>query len=112
MVCSVGSDLMLSHGAIATAMSKAAGSKLQDALRDAANGLQSTDLFCEGDIIPTVPGKLPCRHVIHCVCCPWNGETDREKGVRFFSSQVSDLRVLELPGTEERSRDNKCFSFV
>ena len=101
LVCSVGSDLMLSHGAIATAMSKAAGPELQEALREAANGLQSTDLFCEGDIIHTVPGKLPCRYVIHCVCCPWNGETDREKGVRFFSSQVSDLRVLESPRTEE-----------
>ena len=93
-------------------MSKAAGPKLQDALREAANGLQSTDSFCEGDIIPTGPGKLRCRHVIHCVCCPWNGETDREKGVRFFSSQVSDLRVLKLPRTEERPREHKCFSFV
>ena len=92
---------MLSHGAIATAMSKAAGPELQEALREAVNGLQSTDLFCEGDIIHTVPGKLPCRYVIHCVCCPWNGETEREKGVRFFSSQDSDLRVLELPRTEE-----------
>ncbi|XP_074627497.1 uncharacterized protein LOC141885604 isoform X1 [Acropora palmata] len=95
LVCSVGSDLMLSHGAIATAMSKAAGPKLQDALREAANGLQSTDLFCEGDIIPTGPGKLPCRHVIHCVCCPWNGETDREKGVRFFSSQIMKKLLMK-----------------
>ena len=86
MVCSVGSDLMLSHGAIANAMSKAAGPRLQEALREAANGLQSPDSFGEGNIIHTVSGKLPCSYVIHCVCCPWNDETDREKEVSFFFS--------------------------
>ena len=83
MVCSVGSDLMLSHGAIATAMSRAAGPELQEALREAARVL-STDSFGEGDIIHTFPGKLTCRYVIHCVCCPWNDETDEQKQVRFL----------------------------
>ncbi|KAK2560432.1 Protein mono-ADP-ribosyltransferase PARP14 [Acropora cervicornis] len=71
LVCSVGSDLRLSHGAIATAMSRAAGPELQEALRKAAKGRHYS----------YPPGKLTCRYVIHCVCCPWNDETDEQKQI-------------------------------
>ena len=91
MVCSVGSDLRLCHGAIATAMSSAAGQELQEALREAARGLS----IGEGDIIHTLPGKLPCRHVIHCVCCPWNDETDEQKQVRFLLLRYATKKYLK-----------------
>ena len=73
LVCSVGSNFNLSIGAIANAMSKAAGPALQEALRELKD--VTADLG-EGDIIHTSPGKLPCRHVIHCVCCPWKGNSE------------------------------------
>ena len=71
-MCSVGSKFNLSIGAIAIAMSKAAGPALQEALRELKD--VTADLG-EGDII----GKLPCRHVIHCVCCTWKGNADPEQ---------------------------------
>ena len=76
LVCSVGSKFNLSIGAIAIAMSKAAGPALQEALRELKD--VTADLG-EGDTIHTSPGKLPCRHVIHCVCCPWKGNADPEQ---------------------------------
>ena len=76
-MCSVGSNFKLSIGAVATAMSKAAGPALQQALREKED--ETADLG-EGDIIHTVAGDLPCRWVIHCVCCPWK-ETAEQKQV-------------------------------
>ncbi|XP_068752249.1 uncharacterized protein [Montipora capricornis] len=79
LVCSVGSNLMLSVGAIANAMSKAAGPELQLALLEAAK--EATADLDEGDIISTIPGKLSCRHVIHCLCCPWKDGSNEKKQV-------------------------------
>ncbi|XP_068688637.1 uncharacterized protein [Montipora foliosa] len=79
LVCSVGSNLMLSVGAIANAMSKAAGPELQQALWESAK--EATADLGEGDIIRTIPGKLPCRHVIHCICCPWKDGSNEQKQV-------------------------------
>ena len=58
-------------------MSKAAGPDLQQQLKEKTSGQQ----FGEGDIVHTGPGNLNCRHVIHCVCCPWKGNP-KEKQVR------------------------------
>ena len=59
-------------------MREAAGPALQEALRELKD---VTAELGEGDIIHTIPGKLPCRYVIHCVCCPWK-ESDEEKQVK------------------------------
>jgi len=74
LVCSVGSNLNLNIGAIANAMNKAAGPALQDELRKNKRAVMG-----EGDIVHTGSGNLPCRHVIHCVCCPWKGDTEQEE---------------------------------
>ena len=79
-MCSVGSNFNLSIGAIANAMRQAAGQALQDALRELKD--VTADLG-QGDIIHTIPGNLPCRYVIHCVCCPWK-ESDEQKQVRVI----------------------------
>ncbi|XP_022804135.1 poly [ADP-ribose] polymerase 14-like [Stylophora pistillata] len=75
LVCSVGSKFNLAIGAIANAISKAAGPDLQEQLRKKTFGKQ----FDEGDIVHTGPGNLHCRHVIHCVCCPWKGDPKQEQ---------------------------------
>ena len=85
----MGSNFNLSIGAIANAMSKAAGPALQEALRELKD--VTADLG-EGDIIHTIPGKLPCRHVIHCVCCPWKGSAEQEQvriRISMFCSSVA-----------------------
>ena len=56
-------------------MSKAAGPELQEQLKEKTSGKQ----FGEGDIVHTGPGNLNCRHVIHCVCCPWKGNLKEEQ---------------------------------
>ena len=76
LVCSVGSNFNLNIGAIATAMSKAAGPALQEELRKSK---ETTADIGEGDIAHTGPGNLPCRYVIHCVCCPWKGDIKQEE---------------------------------
>ena len=83
-MCSVGSKFNLNIGAIATAMSKAAGPALQEELRKLKD---TTADKGEGDIVHTGSGNLPCRYVIHCVCCPWKGHTEQEEvRIRIFSS--------------------------
>ena len=72
----MGSNFKLSIGAVATAMSKAAGPALQQALREKED--ETADLG-EGDIIHTVAGDLHCRWVIHCVCCPWKETTEQKQ---------------------------------
>ena len=79
-MCSVGSKFNLAIGAIANAMSKAAGPELQEELRKLK---ETTVDLGEGDIIHTSPGNLPCRYVIHCVCCPWKGGNHEEEQVRL-----------------------------
>ena len=84
LVCSVGSKFNLNIGAIANAMSKAAGPALQDELRKLTADMTAD--MGEGDIVHTGPGNLRCRHVIHCVCCPWKGDTEsKEVRIRIFS---------------------------
>ena len=75
-MCSVGSNLNLSIGAVANAMSQAAGPALQTAVREKKDEIA---VLGEGDIIYTFPGNLPCRYVIHCVCCPWNRSAEQEQ---------------------------------
>ena len=75
-MCSVGSNFNLSIGAVANAMSQAAGPALQKALREKKDEIAGLG---EGDIIHTVPGNLLCRYVIHCVCCPWKGSAAQEQ---------------------------------
>ena len=83
LVCSVGSNFYLNIGAIANAMGKAAGPALQDELRKLK---ETTADIGEGDIVHTGPGNLPCRYVIHCVCCPWKGHAEQEEvRIRIFS---------------------------
>ena len=67
-MCSVGLNFNLSTGVVANAMNKAAGPALQMDLREETD---ETAVLGERDIIHTVPGNLPSRYVIHCVCCPW-----------------------------------------
>ena len=76
LVCSVGSNFNLNIGAIANAMKKAAGPALQEELRKVK---ETTTDMGEGDIVHTGPGNLPCHYVIHCVCCPWKGDTEQEE---------------------------------
>ena len=76
LVCSVGSKFNLNIGAIANALSKAAGPALQEELRKLK---ESTADMGEGDIVHTGPGNLACRYVIHCVCCPWKGHAEQEQ---------------------------------
>ena len=76
LVCSVGSNFKLNIGAIANAMSKAAGPALQEELRKLK---ETTAGMGEGDIVHTGPGNLRCRYVIHCVCCPWKGDAKQEE---------------------------------
>lgn len=64
-MCSVGLNFNLSTGVVANAMNKAAGPALQMDLREETD---ETAVLGERDIIHTVPGNLPCRYVIHCVC--------------------------------------------
>ena len=54
-MCSVGSNFNLSIGAVANAMSQAAGPTLQKALREKKDEIA---VLGEGDIIHTVPGNL------------------------------------------------------
>lgn len=76
LVCSVGSNLNLSIGTLARAMSKAAGPALKEAL------LKETSIMRPGGIVHTSSvGKLPCRHVVFCVCCPWDEGLRDEKEV-------------------------------
>ena len=75
-MCSVGSNLNLSIGTVANAMSQTAGPALQNAVRKKKDEIA---VLGEGDIIYTVPGNLPCRYVIHCVCCPWKGSAEQEQ---------------------------------
>ena len=82
LVCSVGSGFNLNIGSIANAMSKAAGPALQEELRKLKG---TTADMGEGDIVHTGPGKLPCRYVIHCVCCPWKGHAEQEVRTRIVS---------------------------
>ena len=79
-MCSVGSNLNLSIGAIARAMSQAAGPALQDALKNAAKNHLN-----QGEVVHTevVSGKLPCKNVVFCVCCPWNDGKGDSKQVRY-----------------------------
>jgi len=67
-------------------MSKAAGPTLREELRKLKETTADMD---EGDIVHTVGGNLCCRHVIHCVCCPWKGDTEQEEvRIRIFSCQL------------------------
>ena len=75
LVCSVGSKFNLTIGAIANAISKAAGPELQEELRKKTTG----GTLGEGDIVHTGAGNLDCRHVIHCVCCPWKRRPQDEQ---------------------------------
>ena len=75
-MCSVGLNFNLSAGVVANAMSKAAGPALQMDLREKT---EEAAILGERDIIHTVPGNLPCRYVIHCVCCPWKGGAEQEE---------------------------------
>ena len=86
LVSSVGSKFDLTVGAIANAMSKAAGPALRVELRKLK---ETTAGMGEGDIVHTGPGNLPCRYVIHCVCCPWKGQAEQEQvRRRMFSCQM------------------------
>jgi len=87
LVCSVGSKFNLNVGAIANAMSKAAGPALQDELRKMKETIADKG---EGDIVHTGPGNLPCRHVIHCVCCPWKGDTKQKEVLRELFRKCFD----------------------
>ena len=78
-MCSVGSKFNLTIGAIANAISKAAGPELQEELRKKTTGTK----LGEGDIVHTRSGNLNCRYVIHCVCCPWKGNLQQEQ-VRLY----------------------------
>ena len=75
-MCSVGLNFNLSIGVVANAMSKAAGPALQIDLREKTD---ETAVLGERDIIHTVPGNLPCRYVIHCVCYPWKGVAEQDQ---------------------------------
>ena len=82
LVCSVGSNLNLTIGTLARAMSKAAGPDLQEAL------LKETSICMRpGGVVHTSSvGKLPCRHVAFCVCCPWDQGLGDEKEVGLIQS--------------------------
>ena len=62
LVCSVGSKFNLTVGAIANAISKAAGPELQGELRQKTIGRT----WGEGDIVHTEAGHLNCHHPL-CV---------------------------------------------
>ena len=79
-MCSVGSNLNLSIGAIARAMSQAAGPALQDALKNAKKNRLTQG---EVDHIEVDSGKLSCKNVVFCVCCPWNDGKSDAKQVRY-----------------------------
>ena len=84
LVCSVGSNLNLSIGTLARAMSKAAGPALKEAL------LKETSIMRPGGIVHTSSvGKLPCRHVVFCVCCPWDEGLCDEKEVGITQSSLT-----------------------
>ena len=85
-MCSVGSNFNLSIGAVANAMNQAAGPTLQKALREKKDEIA---VLGEGDIIHTVPGNLPCRCVIHCVCCSWKKSPEQEQ----VGANISKFRL-------------------
>ena len=95
-MCSVGSNLMLSVGAIANAMSKAAGPELQQALWESAK--EAIAGLGEGDIILTTPGKLPCRHVIHCICCPWKDGSNEQTQVSAGTCNIMMNTIIFCKG--------------
>jgi len=110
----VGSKFNLTIGAIANAMSKAAGPALQEELR---NLREATVDLGDGDIVHTGPGNLPCRYVIHCVCCPWKGKAEQEEvRIRVFSCSFSFYNrsskngevVLEMTGTPGLKHGTLC----
>jgi len=68
-------------------MSKAAGPTLREELRKLKETTADMD---EGDIVHTVGGNLCCRHVIHCVCCPWKGDTEQEEILRELFQKCFD----------------------
>ena len=78
-MCSVGSNLKLSIGAVARAFNKAAGPSLQPALNNAAN-----NYLGPGEVVSVTleSGNLPCDHVVFCVCCPWSDGKSDAKQVR------------------------------
>lgn len=72
----MGLNFSLSTGVVANVMNKAAEPALQMDLREETD---ETAVLGERDIIHTVPGNLPCRYVIHCVCCPWKGVAEQDQ---------------------------------
>ncbi|KAJ7381859.1 positive regulation of interleukin-4-mediated signaling pathway [Desmophyllum pertusum] len=66
LVCSVGSNLNLSIGAIARAMSQLAGPALQDALIKAT----ANNHLRPGEVVHTIPGNLPCNHAVFLCVLP------------------------------------------
>ena len=94
-------------------MSKAACPDLQKQLEEKT----FEKLLDEGDIVHTGPGNLNCRHVIHCVCCPWKGNPKQEQvrlkiwWATFMSLCVALLLfiiVLDLKRVGAMSSDS-CF---
>lgn len=78
-MCSVGSNLKLSIGAVARAFNETGGPALQRALNE--TGKRYLD---PGGVlrVPLKAGKLPCDHVVFCVCCPWSDGKTAAKQVR------------------------------
>lgn len=80
-MCSVGSNLKLSIGAVARAFNETGGPALQRALNE--TGIHYLD---PGKVLrvhlPLKAGKLACDHVVFCVCCPWSDGKTAAKQVR------------------------------
>ncbi|XP_071096159.1 protein mono-ADP-ribosyltransferase PARP14-like [Haliotis cracherodii] len=67
LVNSAAYNLDLNHGAVAKAMSRAAGPDLQSHCRqDYPNGIHG------GEVADTPPARLKCKRVFHCCILPWD----------------------------------------
>ncbi|KAM5152441.1 protein mono-ADP-ribosyltransferase PARP14-like [Mantella aurantiaca] len=110
IVNSVGNDLSLRSGAVAKALSKKAGTKLQDLLNKEGRGRQVED----GSIFVTDGCNLSCDTVLHAVVPQWdkpNGSsetilrrivtecliTTEEKKFRSITIPAMGTGILEFP---------------
>ncbi|KAM9391546.1 protein mono-ADP-ribosyltransferase PARP14-like [Pholidichthys leucotaenia] len=109
IISTVSENMELNQGLISAAMLKAAGKKLQLAVRSEAKGA-TTQRY--GNIVITDAFKLSCRKVFHVVCPFWdNGDGEAEGElvsiIRFCLDQAEKLQLssLSLPavGTGKQS---------
>ncbi|CAH1257858.1 PARP14 [Branchiostoma lanceolatum] len=87
LVNTTAGNLELNTGAVSKAILQLAGSNLQTLVNKAKQSAGITSLP-DGQILVTGSADLPCKQVIHCVLCSWDGgQGNSEKVLRKIVQQ-------------------------